>query len=186
MTLQARLKNGKIVTGESQIPLAGSPVARLMLKEKRVRPNKEVLTAILEADAIVLGPGSLYTSVLPNLVIPEVAENIALSRAVKVYICNVMTQPGETDHFTVADHVRVLLDHTAPNFVHYVMANQEKVPSRLLERYAKNRQEPVVVDAAEVEALGPRLIKANLLHHEDFVRHEPDKLGRALMKLLVI
>jgi len=186
MTLQARLKNGRVVTGESKIPKAGSPIARLTLKERRVRPNKEVLSAILEADAIVLGPGSLYTSVLPNLVIHEVAENIALSRAVKIYVCNVMTQPGETDHFTVSDHVKVLLDHTAPNFVHYVVANQEKVPPRLLEKYAKFHQEPVVVDEREVEALGPKLLKANLLHREDFVRHEPDKLGRMLMRHLVM
>jgi uncharacterized cofD-like protein len=99
MTLQARLKNGKIMTGESNISTSQSPIARLMLKEKGVRPNREALKAILEADAIVLGPGSLYTSVLPNLLIPQVAENIALSRAVKIYVCNVMTQPGESPRF---------------------------------------------------------------------------------------
>jgi uncharacterized cofD-like protein len=186
MTLQARLKNGKTVTGESTIGASTSPIAHLTLKEKNVRPNREALKAILEADAIVLGPGSLYTSVLPNLLIPQVAENIALSRAVKVYVCNVMTQPGETDHYTVSDHVRTLFQHTAPDFVHYVVVNKEAVPHRLLDRYARSGQEPVTVDKEEVEALGPRLVSANLLHREDFVRHHPDKLGKTLMKLLVI
>jgi uncharacterized cofD-like protein len=186
MTLQARLKNGKVVTGESTIGHSPSPIAQLTLKEKNVRPNRDALKAILEADAIVLGPGSLFTSVIPNLLIPQVAENIALSRAVKIYVCNVMTQPGETDHYTVSDHVRTLFHHTSPDFVHYVIANKESVPSRLLNKYARLGQEPVTVDQDEVEALGPRLVKANLLHHEDFVRHQPDKLGKAIMKLLVI
>ncbi len=186
MTLQARLKNGKVITGESKIGMSSSPIARLVLKEKNVRPNREALKAILEADAVVLGPGSLFTSVLPNLAIPEVAQTIALSRAIKIYVCNVMTQPGETDHFTVSDHVRVLLEHTAANFVHYVVANKEKPPARLLDKYARVGQEPVVVDEEAMAALGPQLVKANLLHREDFVRHEPFKLGRALMKLLVI
>ncbi len=186
MTLQAHLKNGKTVTGESAIPKSGSPIVWLQLKEKRVRPNRNALKAILEADAIVLGPGSLYTSILPNLVIPEVAENLALSRAVKIYVCNVMTQPGETDHYTVSDHVRALFQHTAPNFVHYVVANKEPVPHKLLHKYELSGQVPVTVDDKEVAALGVRLVKANLLHREDFVRHEPDKLGKTLMKLLVI
>jgi uncharacterized cofD-like protein len=184
VTLQARLKNGKVVTGESAIGHSPTPIAQLLLKERKVRPNPEALKAILEADAIVLGPGSLFTSVLPNLLIPQVAENIALSRATKIYVCNVMTQPGETDHFTVSDHVRTLFQHTAPDFVHYVVVNHEPIPHRLLDKYARSGQEPVMVDQEEVEALGPRLVKANLLHQEDFVRHHPEKLGKTLMKLL--
>jgi uncharacterized cofD-like protein len=186
MTLQARLKNGKIIMGESKIPLGRSPIEQVMLKEKKIRPNKEVLKAILEADAVVLGPGSLYTSILPNLLIGEVAETIALSRAIKIYVCNVMTQPGETDFYSVSDHLKAILKHTGPNFVHYVIANKEKVPSRLLEKYAVLKQEPVVVDEAAVEELGVQLVKANLLHQEDYVRHSPEKLGKTIIRLLVI
>lgn len=186
MTLQARLKNGKIVTGESRVGTSSAPIQRLMLKEKRVRPNKEVLKAILEADAVIMGPGSLYTSVLPNLMVEDVAERIVMSRAVKIYVCNVMTQPGETDFYTVADHVKALVDHTAPGLLHYVLANKEHIPSKLLKRYADEGQEPVVGDRAEVEALGPALVRAPLLHKTDFVRHDPEKLGKAIMKLLVI
>ncbi len=186
MTLQARLKNGKLVTGESNVGHSSAPIERLMLKEKHIKPNKAVLKALLEADAIIMGPGSLYTSILPNLMIKEVAETIALARAVKIYVCNVMTQHGETDHFNVSDHVRTLLAHTAPNFVHYVIANKENIPKRLLSRYAASGQEPVHCDDQGVKVLGPTLIKSNLLHNEDFVRHDPDKLGKAIMKLLVI
>jgi uncharacterized cofD-like protein len=185
MTLQARLKNGNIVTGESLIPQGKSPIDRLSLKEKQIRPNKEVLKAILEADAVVLGPGSLFTSVLPNLLIPQVAETIALSRAVKIYVCNVMTQAGETDHFTVSDHVRALLKHTGPNFVHFVIANKEKVPQKLLARYEAHGQEPVPVDEEAVKEQGIQLVKANLLHQEDYVRHSPEKLGKTIIRLLV-
>jgi uncharacterized cofD-like protein len=185
MTLQAREKNGKVITGESLIPLGKSPIERVMLKEKKIRPNKEVLKAILEADAIVLGPGSLFTSIIPNLLIPEVAETIALSRAIKIYVCNVMTQPGETDHFAVSDHVKSLLAHTGPNFVHYVIANKERVPTRLLSRYKANGQEPVVLDDAKVKEQGVQLVKANLLHREDYVRHSPLKIGKTIIRLLV-
>jgi uncharacterized cofD-like protein len=156
------------------------------LKEKGVRPNREVLKAILEADAIVLGPGSLYTSIIPNLLVPGVAENIALSRAVKVLVCNVMTQPGETDFFSVSDHVKAIQRHTGPNFVHYVVANKEKVPVRLLKRYESYGQEPVVVDEAPLTDLGVKVIRANLLHREDYVRHSPEKLGKTIIRLLVI
>lgn len=186
MTLQAKLRNGKTVTGESAIGKSRAPIDRVFLKEKGLRPNREVLKAILEADAVVLGPGSLFTSILPNLLIPEVAETIALSRAVKIFVCNVMTQPGETDFFTVSDHLKSLLRHTGPHFVHYVLANKEKVPPRLLKRYEKFGQLPVVVDEEAVKEQGVELVRANLLHQEDFVRHSPQKLGRAIMRLLVI
>jgi uncharacterized cofD-like protein len=186
MTLQARLKNGKTITGESNIGTSKTPIVRVFLKEKHVRPNKAVLKALLEADAIIMGPGSLYTSVLPNLLVKEVAETVALARAAKIYVCNVMTQPGETDYYTASDHVKALVDHTAPNFVHYVLANKESIPKRLLRRYAEGQQEPVLCDDKAVEILGPTLVKADLLHSEDYVRHDPDKLGKALIKLLVI
>ena len=185
MVLQAKLKDGRVLTGESLIPKGKSPIEKVMLKQ-RVKPNREVLRAILEADAIVLGPGSLFTSVIPNLLIPEVAERIALSRAVKIYVCNVMTQPGETDGYTVADHVRALFRHTGPGFVHYVIANKEEAPSTLLKKYADSGQQPVEVDEKGMEDLGVKLITTNLLHKEDFVRHSPFKLGRAIIRRLVI
>lgn len=186
MTLQAKLKNGKMVMGESNISKSKVPIDQVMLKEKSVKPNREVLKAILEADAVVLGPGSLYTSVIPNLLIPQVAETIALSRAVKIYVCNVMTQPGETDGYTVSDHVKAILKHTGPNFIHYVIANKEKVSPKLLHRYEMFHQEPVLLDEAAVEALGVKLIKNNLLNYENYVRHSSDKLGKAIIRRLVI
>ena len=185
MVLQAKFKDGRVLTGESLIPTSKSPIEKVMLKQ-RVKPNKEVMKAILEADAIVLGPGSLFTSVIPNLLIPEVAERIALSRAVKIYVCNVMTQPGETDQYTVSDHLKAIFRHTGPSFVHYVIANQETPPVSLLKKYADSGQQPVEVDEEKVEELGVKLVMANLLHKEDFVRHSPFKLGRAIIRRLVI
>jgi uncharacterized cofD-like protein len=185
MTLQAKLANGKIITGETNISASKVPIAQLMLKETSVHPNKAVLKAILNADAIVLGPGSLFTSILPNLLVKEVSETIAIARAIKIYVCNVMTQPGETDAFRVSDHVRALLAHTSTNFIHYVLANKETVPSYLLNRYLKFKQEPVIIDQKEVESLGPKLVRANLLNRENFVRHSPEKLSKAIVKMLI-
>jgi len=186
MILQAKLTNGKMVVGESNISKSTVPIDQVSLKEKNIRPNREVLKAILEADAVVLGPGSLYTSVIPNLLIPQVAETIALSRAIKIYVCNVMTQPGETDGYTVSDHVKAILKHTGPNFIHYVIANKERVSPKLLHRYEVAHQEPVLLDEAAVEALGVKLIKNNLLNYENYVRHSSEKLGKAIIRRLVI
>lgn len=123
---------------------------------------------------------------IPNLLIPQVAETIALSRAIKIYVCNVMTQPGETDAFTVSDHVKAILKHTGPGFIHYVIANKEKVSPQLLHRYRTYHQEPVSLDEAAVDALGVKLVKSNLLNHENYVRHSSEKLGKAIIRRLVI
>lgn len=187
MILQAKMKDGRLIRGESRIPEARGVIERVsLLHREKIRPNRAALQAILEADAVILGPGSLYTSILPNLLVPQIAEHIALSRAVKIYVCNVMTQPGETDGYSVADHVETLIRHVGAPLVHYVLANHERVPPPLLKRYLENGQEPVLVDASRVRKLGCELVSANLLHREDFVRHHPKKLGKALMRLLVI
>ena len=114
VTLQAELENGNIVAGETNISRSRKRIARVRLVPRRVRPLPEVLAAIREADLILVGPGSLYTSILPNLLVEQMTEVIANSHATRVYIANVMTQPGETQHYSVADHVRAIYEHTRP------------------------------------------------------------------------
>ena len=123
--LTATLGDGRKVQGESRITAAGGPIQRLHLEPADARPNPEVLQAIAKADAIVLGPGSLYTSILPNLLVPGVAKAVERSGALKIYVCNVMTQPGETDGFSVSSHVRALKDQTRLSLADYVVANTE-------------------------------------------------------------
>ena len=128
VALRAEFTDGTQIVGESSIPLQGKRVRRVSLIPPDAKPPEEALRAIAEADLIVIGPGSLYTSVLPNLLIREIADAIRRSPAPAVYVCNVMTQPGETTDYTVADHVQALIDHTGPNLFTYVLMNDAPVP----------------------------------------------------------
>src|SRR5215469_5796577 len=127
VTLEAVLENGKRVHGETRITASRSPIRKLMLVPPHVRPLPEALDAIREANLILIGPGSLYTSILPNLLIPEIARTIARSRAPRVYVANLMTQPGETTNYSVAEHLRAIERHVKPRIVDYVVANRQKI-----------------------------------------------------------
>jgi len=161
--LEAELKDGSIITGESSIGKVHQDINQLRLVPPNVSPAPETREAIAEADAIIIGPGSLYTSILPNLLVNGIAEEIAASRAVKIYVCNVMTQPGETDHMTASDHVNIIRNHTRPDLLQYIIANTELPRSELLERYQKMKAEPIVIqdnDLAKFDEWGLTLIKS--------------------------
>jgi uncharacterized cofD-like protein len=185
--LKAVLAGGRRVDGESRISAAGGSIDRLVLEPAGARPNPEVLQAIAKADAIVLGPGSLYTSILPNLLVPGVAKAIERSGALKILACNIMTQPGETDGFAVSQHLRALRDQTGLSLVDYVVVNTESPNNEVLRRYAAKKQYPVAVDRDAVEAVGVRLLKARLLESRGgLVRHHPGRLARVIIRLIVI
>jgi uncharacterized cofD-like protein len=185
--LFAELEDGRSVRGESAITLARGRVKSLSLEPASVKPNAEVLKAIAKADAIVLGPGSLYTSILPNLLVSGVAAAVAGSRALKIVACNIMTQPGETDHFRVSDHLRALQDLSGHSLADYVIANSESPPAPLLAHYVSEGQQMVEIDKKNVADLGVRLVRARLLENSmQRIRHDPDKLARAIMRLIII
>ncbi len=187
VVLAAELADGRKVRGESSITKAHGRISRLALEPRDVRPNPEALEAISRADAIVLGPGSLYTSILPNLLVPGLAQAVAQSRALKILVCNVMTQPGETDAFKASDHLWALHSQAGMPLVDYVVANTEQPPERLLKRYQAQRQEMVSVDRERMESLGVRLVRARLLEHgSEFVRHNPERLAKTVMRLIII
>jgi uncharacterized cofD-like protein len=187
VVLGARLSDGRRIQGESRISAAHGQVAQLEIQPADARPNPEVLQAIAHADAVILGPGSLYTSILPNLLVPGVAKAVARSGALKVLVCNVMTQPGETDGFAVSAHVRALKTQTGLDLVDYVLANTEEPAQEVAQRYAAKGQYPVAVDSDAVEALGVRLSPARLLETRDgLVRHHPGRLARRLIRLIVV
>ncbi|GAC1625496.1 MAG: hypothetical protein NVS4B5_17350 [Vulcanimicrobiaceae bacterium] len=142
-----------------------------------------MLDAIATADAIVLGPGSLYTSILPNFLVDGVARAVAQSSALKIYVCNVMTQPGETDGFTASAHVRALLEQTQPGICDTVVINEEP-PRKLLEAYAVEGQIPVKPDRAVIEALGLRVVGARVVSEASTVRHDPQRLADVVLKLI--
>jgi len=183
----AQLEDGTLVRGETCVSRSPGAVRKICLDPPGARPLPEALGAIEEADLIVLAPGSLFTSLLPTLLIPGMAEAIHHSTALKIYVCNIMTQPGETDGFTVADHVRAILEHVGQNLLDYVLVNTGKIPPWQKEKYAREGARLVEVDRERVEAAGVRLVTGNLVAapgRADMVRHDHEKLAQAVVSLL--
>ncbi|MFC4618590.1 uridine diphosphate-N-acetylglucosamine-binding protein YvcK [Camelliibacillus cellulosilyticus] len=185
IVLNAIMIDGTIVEGESNIPKHSDKIDRVYLTPKDVEPLPESLQAIREADLIILGPGSLYTSVLPNLLVPKLGEEICKAKARKVYICNVMTQKGETDQFTASEHVKVLLEHIKDPCINTVIVNSQPVPVRILKRYELEGAEPVFFDKKRLEALGVKVIDDNIIKYDQAViRHNEKILADWIMRLL--
>ncbi len=181
--LCAELDDGTIVEGESNISAAKRPIKRVFFEPPAVAPLEEVIAAIREADAIVLGPGSLFTSVVPNFLINRIAREVADAHAVKMYVCNVMTQPGETDGMTAADHVKALLANAGERVCDYVIVNDQP-PSRLLAAYALEGQTPVEADEERIAALGLEPVAAPVIGETETVRHDPDKLATVVLAIV--
>lgn len=185
VVLIARHKDGSITKGEDKIPKSRKPIEEIFLNPKEARPAPEALKAINEAEVIVLGPGSLYTSIIPNLLIKGVPEALAASQALKIYVCNAMTQPGETDGFSVSDHIKALIQHSHPRIMDYVIVNAGEFPGSTLERYAKEKSYPVDKDRSKIEKLGYRVIEDDICKVEDgVIRHNAEKLAKVLFSLL--
>jgi len=181
VTLEAVLEDGTVVAGETNISRSRKRIARLRLVPRRVRPLPEVLAALRDADLILVGPGSLYTSILPNLLVEEVAEVIAHSRATRVYIANLMTQPGETQHYTVADHVRAIYEHTRPNLFDFAVVNRTAVSPRLLRRYRAQGAEPVSPALDDLARMKLSCLTGDFLRQDGVVRHDEVRLSRLLL-----
>lgn len=184
VTLRAEYEDGSTTSGESLIPQRGKKIRRVFLEPENCKPLEEAIAAIDSADAIVLGPGSLYTSVLPNLLVRDIREAVRRSTAPKIYICNVMTQPGETEDYKASDHVRALLNHVGPGLIDYVIINTAAVPDDLLERYRREGAEPVEPDVEAVAALGVTPITAEVISMTNLVRHNPEKLADAIWRII--
>ncbi len=181
--LCAELDDGTIVEGESNISLAKRAIKRVFFDPPAASPLDEVIAAIRDADAIVLGPGSLYTSVAPNLLVGRIAREVAHAHGVKMYVCNVMTQPGETDGMTAADHVEALLANAGERVCDYVIVNDES-PSRLLGAYAQEGQVPVEPDVERIVALGLEPVCAAVIGETETVRHDPEKLAAVVLGIV--
>lgn len=182
--LDAIMEDGTVVCGESQIPEAHKKIHRVKLYPEHAEAVQSSLDAIRNAEAIVLGPGSLYTSVIPNLLVEGIGDAICRSKAVKIYICNVMTQPGETDGYTASMHVKAIMDHAGRNAVDYVIVNSTPVPEDLKQKYAETGAYPVVVDDDALNQLGVGIIKADLITSKDAIHHDPKKLCDSVMRVV--
>lgn len=181
--LKAEQMNGKTIYGEASITKTRIPIRRLHLVPSRCQPLPETLEAIEQADLVTVGPGSLYTSLIPNLLVRRITEAIMKSKARKVYVCNLMTQPGESRGYSAADHLRALHQHAGRKLFDVVILNRRPVSAALRKRYAAEGAAPVVNDLAEVEALGVKPLLADGLIEDHVVRHDPDRLAKLLLGL---
>ena len=184
VVLVAEHKDGSVTEGEDKIPKANKPIDKVFLRPGGSEATPEALRAIREADLIVLGPGSLYTSIIPNLLIKDITGAVTASRAIKVYVCNVMTQPGETDGYTASNHIKALIEHSHPGLIDYCIVNTGKIPQDLLSRYTSEQAFQVVNDRKKVEQMGYRVIEDDTILIQDFIRHDPLKLARIILDLL--
>jgi uncharacterized cofD-like protein len=182
VTLQAELEDGTIAAGETNISRSRKRIARVRLVPRRVRPLPEVLAALREADLILVGPGSLYTSILPNLLVEEVSDVMANSRAMRVYIANLMTQRGETQRYSVADHVRAIYAHTGHRLFDCVVINRTPFSAGLLRRYAAQRSEPVNPSFDELDRMGLKYVTGDILQREKAIRHDRLRLTQLLLR----
>ena len=179
--LVAKLEDGRVVHGETRISASRVPIERLGLSSSRVRPLPAALEAIDMADLILMGPGSLYTSVLPNLLIPEIAAAIARSKAPRVYIANLMTQPGETSGYGLPDHVCAIQKHVPQRVIDCVVANRQAISPRVLRRYRAEGATPVDVDLDALKNLGCRVILDDLVEEHTVLRHNSQRLSQLLL-----
>jgi len=159
-------------------------IKKVMLNKPSVTPVKQAIDAIYEADVIVLGPGSLYTSIIPNLLVEGVAKAIAESKAIKVYVCNIMTQPGETENYTVGDHIDAIYSHVGRPFIDICIANNGKIKPDILRKYQNDGSNPVHIDYPAIKKLGVRLIEKDLVKiSKDLIRHDSNLLSKTIMEL---
>lgn len=184
-TLCAQLADGTLLEGETTIAKSSKPIEKVFLNPSFCAASPVVLEAISNADVIVLGPGSLYTSILPNLLLDGMKEAIRKSQALKIYVCNVMTQPGETTGFKASDHLKALFAHTGENFVDIVIANDRKIHESLLTKYAKSGAEPVLLDMENIKKYTVRVVHDDFVDESDVVRHHSEKLAKAIVSLWV-
>ena len=184
--LVATLTSGKRVHGETRISRSKVPIRKIELNPRRVRPLPMAIEAIAHADLILMGPGSLYTSIIPNLLIPEIARAIGHSKAPRVYIANLMTQPGETTHYSLSEHLRAIKEHVRGRVIDVVVANSKPVSPEVARRYRAQNAERVRLDRDKLLQLGLRVITDDLLEEHGVIRHNSARLGRLLVDELLL
>jgi len=183
--LVAQHKDGSVTEGEDKIPKAHLPINKVSLKPEASDATPDAIRAIKEARIIVLGPGSLYTSIIPNLLIGEIRDAVAASSAIKVYVCNVMTQPGETDGYSASDHIKVLVNHSNPRILDYCIVNTGEISQEILKRYAHDNSYLVINDRKRIENMGYRVVEDDVgIVEDDVVRHDAAKLAKIILGLI--
>lgn len=185
VVLHAEMEDGTIVSGESKIPYSGKKIKRVFLSPESIEPLEETIEVIRQADLILLGPGSLYTSILPNLLVPKIGDEVCKAKAKKVYICNVMTQAGETLDFTASDHVKALNEHMKCTFIDTILVNDEEIPDMMKALYAEELAKPVYYDIEALRGLGLEIVHDKIVSYENnVIRHDTVKVAKLLYDMI--
>jgi len=181
--LKAQFCDGTVKEGEDKIPDEGKPIEKVFLIPGNVHPNPEAIEAIKEAEMIVFGPGSLFTSIIPNLLIAQISEEIAKKNVMKLYICNVMTQYGETDGFTAADHFEALISNVKKDVINCCLVNSGRLEYKLLPKYAKENSFPVILDRQRLEKRKVLVFEADVVSKSNYLRHDFKKAAKEIMNI---
>ncbi|CCI13434.1 gluconeogenesis factor YvcK family protein [Microcystis aeruginosa] len=185
VSLWAKLADGRIIEGESKITEAMGQIRQIGCHPADPVALPAALAAIKEADYIIIGPGSLYTSIIPNLLVPAIRQALAQVTVPRVYVCNIMTQPGETDNYSVADHLRAIEGVCEERVFDAVLAQRTAPSPQSLQLYAQEHSHPVFLDREEVGKMGYRIVLANVMAEDEVtakVRHDPQRLARVLWR----
>lgn len=190
IVLKAKLKNGKVISGESNIPEQAleqmSPIEKVFIEPSNARALQESVDAIREADAIILGPGSLYTSVIPNLLIKDISGALHRTKAIKIYVSNIMTQPGETDGYGVEDHLKAIFKHGGDGTVDYAVVNVGKIDKELEVKYKEETSGMVSIDEEKVKSMNVKIIEGDFIKVKNgLIRHNSDKLADILIETIM-
>ena len=185
VVLMAEKENGKIVEGESHIPVIGEKIKRVYYKDE-VEAPEENLKVLEEADLIIFGIGSLYTSIIPNLLLKGIKESLKKSKAKKIYICNAMQQPGETEGYTVSDHIKAINDNLGEGVIDSVIVDPRDIPQDILVRYKSMNSDKVELDREKIKEYNVNLIERDILEIDPkgMVRHHPYKLSAIIYSLI--
>lgn len=185
MDLHAKMMDGSIVSGESNIPLSNKQIKRVFLSPQPIKPFPGAIQAIKEADLIVISPGSLYTSILPNIIIPGIDDAMKQAPGKIIYVCNVMTQAGETTAYTAADHVQAINDHIGQDCVDAIVVHNEPIKGPVREMYAEENAEPVIYDTERLIDMGLQIIEGDIINHDrTTLRHDTRKIAKLLYSIL--
>jgi len=184
VTLCAQLKNKQLISGEDKISQSKNGIESIFIQPSSVLPLPETIQVIQEADAIILGPGSLYTSVICNLLVKNIPEAIYQSEALKIYICNVMTQPGETDNYTVSMHVKEIIKYLPNNCLDYVLLNSQRLSKQVAIKYKKEGAFMVKDDLPPDFDKRTKVLRQELLSEYNFARHHSERLAKLIIDII--
>ncbi len=181
--LKAEYSDGTIKEGEDKIPDESKSIKKIDLMPQDAKPNPEAIEAIREADIVIFGPGSLFTSILPNLLIDQIRDEIAKRGIMKLYLCNVMTQHGETDSFTASDHLKKIIEHTNKKVVNCCLVNSGRLKYNLLVKYAQEKSFPAIFDRERFKKMGIAVFESDVVSRSNYLRHDSKKTAREIINI---